>query len=1207
MFFRKNKFLVLAILCLILYVSSRAIFSLKDTSEIIQQIQTNIDNISNFADDILLLHKRKIESGNLSFESLLALNPKFPVFVFKNEELLYWSGNLYGLDTKLLINFYKEKTFKINDGSIFYAKKLSAKDGYEYVIVIPLYIHFRLENRILTSAVHEDIFPTQNLKIYLPAQKDNKILNRSRNLELFSVEAESNIVYNDYQRALFLLIFTMGLAFLLWQIKIWVDNLVLHRKAYLALGLLIFSLVLIRFIMLQFKMPSILYQTPLMMPRIYASSCINPSLGDLLINTFCTLAILIFIFNHNTKLIPYKLFFKSKFIYLIIGFFSLLPALSAIWTKVNLASIFYDSQLNLNISEEISFSPAKILSFTFLVFCLIIYFLLGNIAIRFIERTHINNRNRLVIILISHLILAAATGFSEWELSILSALYVIFSLFMGYAFSLRDYEKGAFSYFVTTVLVFAILTTAFIGEFAQKKQQNFREKVASWLALDNDFKAEWYLNRIRREVAGDTSLFLLVKDDSNFKKQIIEKLPAYFSSYEISINLYSDTTFENIWQELEPLVVATGFEGVYLFNDIMPLDHRYLTILNIKSDKPAVALLDIRRKTPMPNSIIGHLTANLDIQHHTPGLELSFAHIRWGSIISSKGSFLYDKSFLMDYERAIANENQSFTSLNFNHFAEPDGEGGHFVVSLPVFSWGDYFSNFSFIFLFLILNMLVISFILAFIYRDRELKLSFASKIQFYLNSAFFVPFLIVSIVIVSILNYTNQQESQLFYLDKAENVSQRILEKINHSKKIEKDTLQDLLNSVSNVLQADIHLYDKKGILLASSQDYVFRNGLISNRINPFAYSQLLEKRLQHWLNTEYVAKFQYSNVYYTLKSPHSGELLGFLSLPFKGTKSSFDKLIVDVLNTIAKIFTIIFLLLFLVLRVSTRALIWPLRVLREKLRSTSLTSENIPIDYQNKDEIGLLVNAYNSMIVQLEESKRALARSEKESAWREMAKQVAHEIKNPLTPMKLTLQHLQRTVQEASVLRSIRSLLGQVEALADIATSFASYAKMPLPVEEELDIAQVLMQTIALHQADCDILVDIPKEEFPVMGDKNMLGRIFSNLILNGIQAAQGIRAPKIMIRMYKRETRVIIEFHDNGIGISEDIQSKIFVPDFTTKSTGSGIGLALSKRGIEHLGGSIWFETQYGEGTVFYVDMPLLKTKIKETRTQTKKISL
>ena len=302
------------------------------------------------------------------------------------------------------------------------------------------------------------------------------------------------------------------------------------------------------------------------------------------------------------------------------------------------------------------------------------------------------------------------------------------------------------------------------------------------------------------------------------------------------------------------------------------------------------------------------------------------------------------------------------------------------------------------------------------------------------------------------------------------------------------------------------------------------------------------------------------------------------------------------DILSNILNAFTFIFVVFVILSFLASRILTYPFKYLTQKIKSTTFSTLNEPLEWQADDEIGLMVREYNKMLLNLERSKKALALSEKESAWREMAQQVAHEIKNPLTPMKLKLQHLKRVLSEAPDVSSdfnkpIDSLLSQIETLSDIATSFSSFAKMPIPISERLDLVEELRKAVRLFKGDkINLQTNIPRQPVWVFGDTKLLGRIFNNLILNAAQSVPEGNNAALSIELLLTHNKARITFEDNGAGIPDEIKEKIFIPKFSTKEEGSGIGLAIAKRGVEHAGGSIWFESTLGKGTTFYLEFPL-----------------
>jgi nitrogen fixation/metabolism regulation signal transduction histidine kinase len=275
-------------------------------------------------------------------------------------------------------------------------------------------------------------------------------------------------------------------------------------------------------------------------------------------------------------------------------------------------------------------------------------------------------------------------------------------------------------------------------------------------------------------------------------------------------------------------------------------------------------------------------------------------------------------------------------------------------------------------------------------------------------------------------------------------------------------------------------------------------------------------------------------------------------------------------------------------------------MKALEQKLMSINLKGHNEKLEYQHNDEIGQLVNQYNLMVEKLSESADLLAQSERETAWKQMARQVTHEIKNPLTPMKLTIQQLQR-MQELNpeafneyFKKSSQMLIDQIEHLSNIATSFSDFAKMPETHQEQVDIYERLEQVVELfrnNNEEVAIQYETQIGKAFVIADKEQLTQVFNNLLKNAIQAVPGHKKGLIQIITSVNNKRVCIEFRDNGTGIAPEIQDKLFTPNFTTKTSGMGLGLAIAKNIVTSNRGDIWFTTHADHGTSFFVEFPLV----------------
>ncbi len=305
-------------------------------------------------------------------------------------------------------------------------------------------------------------------------------------------------------------------------------------------------------------------------------------------------------------------------------------------------------------------------------------------------------------------------------------------------------------------------------------------------------------------------------------------------------------------------------------------------------------------------------------------------------------------------------------------------------------------------------------------------------------------------------------------------------------------------------------------------------------------------------------------------------------------------------ILTNLINVYVFLFLIAYSVVIAMSNSISWPLKVLGDRLKSIRLNKKNEKLDWPDNDEIGQLINNYNEMLTKLHESAEILAKTERDNAWREMAKQVAHEIKNPLTPMKLSIQYLKQTAHSnpeslsEMVERVSKTMIEQIDNLSSIATEFSNFAKMPNAKNDKLILNDVVISVHNLFRKREDINIQcyLPIDDIYVFADKEQLLRVLNNLLKNAIQSIPIKRHGEIIIKLQKRKGQAIISIQDNGIGIPEDMKSKIFEPNFTTKSSGTGLGLAMCRSMIEGFNGRIHFESKAQEGTIFFVEIPMMR---------------
>ena len=405
-------------------------------------------------------------------------------------------------------------------------------------------------------------------------------------------------------------------------------------------------------------------------------------------------------------------------------------------------------------------------------------------------------------------------------------------------------------------------------------------------------------------------------------------------------------------------------------------------------------------------------------------------------------------------------------------------------------------------------------------------------------------------------------------------------------------------LNQLAEINRVDLLLYGLDGRLQASSAPFLFEKKHRAPRINPNVLASFRQNSFKPTVLFEQSGGLSFLSAYMAVPGS-DGQAAYYLHIPYSSGDRNLQQLVLEFIGTLLSLYVFLLLIAGAIAIAVANSITRPLTAIGEKLRSLKL-GKNEPLEWARQDEIGKLVSEYNQMAVKLEERTEELRQSEREGAWREMAKQVAHEIKNPLTPMKLSIQYLQQTQRtdpsraRGMIERVSKTLVEQIDGLARIASEFSDFAKMPQARNEHLQLNEVVSSVYLLfteHQAAAeDIRLSLPSHPLFAFADRDHLVRVLTNLIKNAQQAIPEGRKGQIDIQLYQENGSAFITVSDNGSGIPEAVQPKVFQPNFTTKSSGMGLGLAMCKGMIEAAGGAIYFKTKADEGTEFFVELPL-----------------
>jgi len=367
-----------------------------------------------------------------------------------------------------------------------------------------------------------------------------------------------------------------------------------------------------------------------------------------------------------------------------------------------------------------------------------------------------------------------------------------------------------------------------------------------------------------------------------------------------------------------------------------------------------------------------------------------------------------------------------------------------------------------------------------------------------------------------------------------------------------------------------------------------------MSELINPVALKDLKLDHQSIFIDRENIGNMLFSSAYMPFHNSE-GEIIAFLNLPYFAREEVLRSEISTLLMALMNVYILIIVVAILTILFVSKYISRPLIMLKEKLQLVSVGKDNTKIEWHGIEEIEALVSEYNRMIDALALSSERLAKSERETAWREMAKQVAHEIKNPLTPMKLSVQYMMYSFDENATdnkdkLQALaNTLVEQIDTLTNIATAFSDFANMPKSTKQLHDFASIINTAVDIYKDYSNVSIELSIEnDLQLFIDKNQWLRVFNNLIKNSLQAKIPDQKLIISIDVKTTDTKVIIAFRDNGHGIDEDMRDKIFVPNFTTKTKGSGLGLAMVKNIVNNSDGKISFESELGKGTIFIIEL-------------------
>jgi len=1171
---------------------------------ILKQIEQSLDSVS-LKD---LMQNQEFVSNDL-FE-----NEGIVFLGYSADSLVFWTDNLVPVGNNAVENQLYNDVAKLKSG--WFVIRHNYIDDFELFGLILIKNEYSYENEFIKSEFFKDFDIDIPVFIQLENEKGFPIQDHLENY-LFSLQLRSNLVYNKSNVYISSIFYFLSLLLLFMLIRVLIARIKVSNYKNLIIVGLAFLLVFIRYLMLEYHFPLVFRQLELFQPHHFAISELVPSLGDLLLHAaFIFFFFLMFYLEFTLTKSSRKIF---KYLLL---FTFLIISVSLFWfNHYFFESLIKHSSINFDVYQFFDLSIYSLFGFLIIVLLLGSVFLFSDKFLKFLSKSLSFKEFFVFFLPLFGVLLIISFSFSYQQKLLSLLFYGILIIYLGF---IRLYKKTyTYAIFIIALLVFALYTVAFITITSNHKDRETRKVLALNLANERDQIAEMLLESFELDIERDTVIRDLLTWHHQNEGAILEHLQmnyfsGYFRKYDLDISVCNPNDDLTLLLENSAEVVPcyTFFDDL-LNNDGTQLQNsRFYFLDNLGGviryvgqfiyDNPEwenEVSLFIYIDSKLVSQELGYPELLLDSRMNRSSVlsDYSYAKYKDGNLITRSGEYSYQLVFPDDW----SSDQEFFIRIesDYEHLVYNFDKNASIVISNRKSRFVDILASFSYIFVFYYMLYTLIMFVINFPDNIKGFSYDFKNKIKFSM-----IGVLLLSLIIVgfgTIYYNINQFERNLY--ERISEKIQSVLVEMEHKLGGEfelnedySDYLNYLLVKFSNVFYIDINLYDIKGNLLASSRSQVFEKGLMGNKMDIEAYKQMVINKSGKFIHRESIGELSYYSAYVPFKNDDN-ELLAYLNLPYFTKQSELRKEIYTIVVAVVNIYFFLILLSVVVAIFVSNNITKPLELIQEKFKAIDLGKKNEPIAYNSNDEIGSLIREYNRMVSELTDNAEKLAKSERESAWREMAKQIAHEIKNPLTPMKLSVQYLQKAWKDEipdfdkRLEKFSNSLISQINNLSSIATEFSNFAKMPRARAEEVNIIAKLSDSINLLEGTENVKFETDfqgVEELYVYADKEQVLIVFSNLIQNGIQAVPKGRDALIKIKVEQIKNNVKISFKDNGSGVPEELKEKLFIPNFTTKTSGMGLGLAIVKNIIVNAGGEIWYETEMDVGTSFYVTFPIYK---------------
>ena len=1153
----------------------------------------------------------------------------FGLFVFKKLKdgglsRVFWNNNHYYTDIEQLNRSDGIWFQNLQNGDFVIIRKTANVDGQLMVIagVIPVRWDYFIENKYLAARFEDypgliDAYEISNDSLAFH-------IHSLSGQDLFKIKLKEGRVESGID---FMTIFlrTLSVLFLFFYLNaIAKDATEEHSLASVFPGLVMVT-VLVRTITYLLPFPFDLKNITLFDPSVYASDFLHRSLGDLLINTLIFYWLIDF-YRLNQKRIP--VISKRSKAAMIFGAVNIVVLVMITFYLVSIIrSLVLDSKISFNVTNIFSLNIFSIISLIIMVLIVIAFFQISHLLLRKVYQLKYGLPMQLLIMVITGFIFLSCNLGKSFTLPDLAAIgWLLLYLSVLHYWS-RDQQLSIVqsSYFIFWVMFFCLSVILLVVYENNTVEMQQRKRIAEQLALQADPSGESLLTiaatDFNDKFLSDNYKRLQSEYSNKFIKDslIDQNFSGYLNKYDTRIYTFTDqfsplfnddsTSYTALKAMTEIQGKATGISGLYTFISNGGLAGYIFQKTIQHGEVKGYLFIIVRPKKYVSEALFPELFKQTQDISSDLNTDYIYAVYNYGRLISKYNNYDFPLQ-LSKAERVgpefVTKEKDEYDELWYNA-----GNGKQVLVARKNDLIQAFIALFAYLFCVFLAVIFMIRLIQFFIQAKfkwslfkKFLKLNIRGQINATIISVSIFSFLVIGLATVSffIIRFNRNHEERL--IKSLEIMTSELENRIRSGEFKQLHTAQSgngngiekVLSEISETHGVDVNYFNTDGILEVSTQPYIYNKHLLGDEMEPVAFYQLSQLKKSIWVQQEKIGNLQYISIYSPVMD-ENGKIYAYLNIPYLNSQVELNQEISGFLATLINLNAFTFLIAGAIAFLITSKITSSFRLISNKMKQVSLGKDNEIIDWKGKDEIGILVNEYNKMVRKLEESAKALAQNEREMAWREMARQVAHEIKNPLTPMKLSIQYLQRAIDSgANNVKELSqqvagTLIEQIDQLATIAGDFSQFANINNVRMEQIDIRELLTSLVGLYRMNRHVVLDIEKTDgsFVINADKVQINRLFTNLLKNAVEATEDMDNAVIRAGVISRNGIIRVSVSDNGKGIPDAVKDKIFIPNFTSKSSGTGLGLAICKGIVEKANGRIWFDTIEHTGTSFYVELP------------------